>query len=361
MASIELKNIAHQYPSADQDQAAYALSPLNELWADGGAYALLGPSGCGKTTLLNIISGLIQPSEGRILFDGVDVTDLSPEQRNIAQVFQFPVVYDTLSVADNLAFPLRNRRLPKDQIEARVSQVLGLLGLSERGHEKAHSLSADDKQKISLGRGLVRTDVRAILFDEPLTVIDPHLKWQLRTELKKIHQEFQHTMIYVTHDQTEALTFADKVIVMFEGAVVQIGTPQELFEKPLHTFVGEFIGSPGMNFINALIEDGKILVGGFEFPVELNTDGLSGVVKIGVRPEYISLSETDGVDVKITKIEDVGKHQIVRCDLWGESVSVIVPEKSQVPAAAKLVFDSAKINFYQNSVLVEASNHENSK
>jgi len=303
----------------------------------------------------------MQPSEGRILFDGVDVTDLSPEQRNIAQVFQFPVVYDTLSVAENLAFPLRNRRLPKDKIEARVAEVLNLLGLSSRGHEKAHSLSADDKQKISLGRGLVRTDVRAILFDEPLTVIDPHLKWQLRTELKKIHQEFQHTMIYVSHDQTEALSFADTVIVMYEGAVVQIGTPQELFEKPAHIFVGEFIGSPGMNFIDAVIDDTKVLVGGVEFPVKLNTKGLSGAVKVGVRPEYIVLSETEGIDVKITKIEDVGKHQIVRCDLWGESLCVIVPEKSQVPAGAKLVFDPAKINFYQNSVLVEAFGNENSK
>ncbi len=361
MASIELKNIAHQYPGASNDQASYALRPLNELWADGGAYALLGPSGCGKTTLLNIISGLLTPSEGRVLFDGVDVTDLSPEARNIAQVFQFPVVYDTLSVADNLAFPLRNRRLPKDKIAARVSEVLQLLGLSDRGHEKAHSLSADDKQKISLGRGLVRTDVRAILFDEPLTVIDPHLKWQLRTELKKIHQEFQHTMIYVTHDQTEALTFADKVIVMYEGAVVQIGTPQELFEKPAHTFVGEFIGSPGMNFIDGVIQDGKVLIGGVEFPVQLNVRGIAGAVKIGVRPEYITLSENEGIEVQITKVEDVGKQQIVRCSLWGEALCVIVSEKAQIPATAKLVFDPAKINVYQNSVLVEASAHENSK
>ena len=355
MASIELKHIAHQYPSRGKGQSVYALRPLNELWADGGAYALLGPSGCGKTTLLNIISGLLQPSEGRILFDGVDVTDLSPEQRNIAQVFQFPVVYDTLTVAENLAFPLRNRRLPKDKIASRVSEVLGLLGLEDRGHEKAHSLSADDKQKISLGRGLVRTDVRAILFDEPLTVIDPNLKWQLRTELKKIHQEFQHTMIYVTHDQTEALTFADKVIVMFEGSVVQIGTPQELFEKPAHTFVGEFIGSPGMNFINATVADGKVSVNGIELPFQLDTKAISGAVKIGIRPEYIAIADAGGIAVEITKIEDVGKHQIVRCSLLGQAVCLIVSEKTSVPESIALNFDLAKINVYQNSILVEAS------
>ncbi len=355
MASIELRSIAHQYTVNGKKTAAYALNPLNEVWADGGAYALLGPSGCGKTTLLNIISGLLQPSEGRVLFDGVDVTDLSPEQRNIAQVFQFPVVYDTLTVAENLAFPLRNRKLPREQIASRVAQVLSLLGLNDRGHEKAHSLSADDKQKISLGRGLVRTDVRAILFDEPLTVIDPHLKWQLRTELKKIHQEFQHTMIYVTHDQTEALTFADKVIVMFEGAVVQIGTPQELFEKPAHEFVGQFIGSPGMNFIAARIDGTTISVGGRKWPLSLETAGLSGDVKIGIRPEYISLSATEGIDVNVLKIEDVGKHQIVRCDYLGENINVIVPEKSPVPETVKLIFDQSKINLYQDSLLVAAN------
>ena len=214
MASIHLKNLGHRYPASDaESDNPYALNPLDQVWEDGGAYALLGPSGCGKTTLLNIISGLLRPSEGRVLFDGEDVTDLSTERRNIAQVFQFPVVYDTLTVAENLAFPLRNRGIDNATIEARVADTLSMLGLDARANERARSLNADDKQKISLGRGLVRTDVRAILFDEPLTVIDPHLKWQLRTELKKIHERFGHTMIYVTHDQTEALTFADKVVV----------------------------------------------------------------------------------------------------------------------------------------------------
>lgn len=186
MASIHLKNLGHRYAASDAgSDNPYALNPLDQVWEDGGAYALLGPSGCGKTTLLNIISGLLRPSEGRVLFDGEDVTDLSTERRNIAQVFQFPVVYDTLTVAENLAFPLRNRGMESTTIEARVAETLTMLGLEGRANERARSLNADDKQKISLGRGLVRTDVRAILFDEPLTVIDPHLKWQLRTELKK--------------------------------------------------------------------------------------------------------------------------------------------------------------------------------
>ena len=229
----------------------YALKPLHHVWEHGMAYALLGPSGCGKTTLLNIISGLVIPSEGRLLFDERDVTQLPTEQRNIAQVFQFPVIYDTMTVAENLAFPLRNRRLPKsvDQQARR----------RDRRHARPHAdlnrrargLTADAKQKISLGRGLVRADVSAVLFDEPLTVIDPALKWELRSKLKAVHRALDLLMIYVTHDQTEALTFADRVVVMNDGRAVQIGTPAELFERPEHTFVGYFIGSPGMNFLPA--------------------------------------------------------------------------------------------------------------
>ena len=232
MARITLEHIRHAYgvrPSAPKD---YALREVNHEWADGGAYALLGPSGCGKTTLLNIISGLVRPSEGRILFNSQDVTDLSTEERNIAQVFQFPVVYDTMTVYDNLAFPLRNRRVPEDQVDRRVREILGVLDLSDRAQKRASGLTADLKQKISLGRGLVRSDVNAILFDEPLTVIDPHMKWVLRSQLKTLHRHSKVTMVYVTHDQTEALTFADKVVVMYEGEIVQIGTPAELFETP---------------------------------------------------------------------------------------------------------------------------------
>jgi|TARA_B110000483_G_scaffold121150_1_gene146265 glycerol transport system ATP-binding protein len=351
MASIELKNIAHQYPSEDKS-GPYALSSLNELWQDGGAYALLGPSGCGKTTLLNIISGLLQPSEGRVLFDGVDVTDLSPEKRNIAQVFQFPVVYDTLTVAENLAFPLKNRGMAKDKITERVAEILSMLGLSDRANEKAHSLTADDKQKISLGRGLVRTDVKAILFDEPLTVIDPHLKWQLRTELKKIHQQFRHTMIYVTHDQTEALTFADKVIVMYGGSVLQIGTPEELFETPAHTFVGQFIGSPGMNILKASVDGTVAIVDGIQLELPGNYRKIDDQVELGIRPEYISLSQTGGIQAETVSIDDVGKHIIVRCRLERQIVSVIVPEGTSIPDKPRLVFAQDKINIYQNAVLV---------
>ena len=227
MARIDL-DLAHSYLPKPQQDSDYALLPLQMSFADGGAYALLGPSGCGKTTLLNIISGLVQPSQGAVRFDGADVTARSPQQRNIAQVFQFPVVYDTMTVADNLAFPLRNRGETPERIKARVGRIAEMLELSGQLHQRAAHLAADAKQKISLGRGLVREDVSAVLFDEPLTVIDPHLKWQLRRKLKQIHHELKLTLIYVTHDQVEALTFADQVVVMTRGQVVQIGTAAEL-------------------------------------------------------------------------------------------------------------------------------------
>src|SRR6266704_4179135 len=243
MARIDLVDLAHSYSGNDAAPESFALKPISMTWRQGGAYALLGPSGCGKTTLLNLISGIVTPSRGQILFDGVDITPLSTQKRNIAQVFQFPVIYDTMTVGQNLAFPLKNRGVPKGEIDARVKQIADLLDLTPYLNRKATRLTADAKQKISLGRGLVRPDVAAVLFDEPLTVIDPHLKWQLRRKLKQIHHELKLTLIYVTHDQVEALTFADQVVVMTRGRAVQIGSASDLFERPRHTFVGHFIGS----------------------------------------------------------------------------------------------------------------------
>ncbi|MCC0040502.1 MAG: ABC transporter ATP-binding protein, partial [Brucellaceae bacterium] len=192
MARIQLDHIRHAYGASPASEADYALKEVDHTFEDGGAYALLGPSGCGKTTLLNIISGLLRASEGRLLFDGADVTDLSTQERNIAQVFQFPVVYDTMTVSDNLAFPLRNRGVPEAEVDRKVREIVEMIGLGDWAQKKARGLTADQKQKISLGRGLVRSDVNAILFDEPLTVIDPHMKWELRTQLKQLHRRFAH-------------------------------------------------------------------------------------------------------------------------------------------------------------------------
>lgn len=348
MAKITLDNLAHSYLARPKSEADFALKELNHDWADGEAYALLGASGCGKSTLLNIISGLLHPSQGRILFNDVDVTNAPTAERNIAQVFQFPVVYDTMTVHDNLAFPLRNRGADAGYIAQRVAAIAKMIGMEAELNRKARGLTADAKQKISLGRGMVREDVNALLFDEPLTVIDPHMKWELRTQLKSLHHEFGHTMIYVTHDQTEALTFADKVVVMHDGRVVQIGTPQDLFEKPEHTFVGYFIGSPGMNLFPAEIDGATATVAGARVDLGAGYAPQGSKIELGVRPEFIRLAtDGQGVPARVDRVEDVGRHKIVRLDVGGAEISAIAAEGVPVPAdAGHITFAPEGINVY---------------
>lgn len=348
MAKITLDSIEHSYVRSPTSNDDWALKRMDMVWSDGGAYALLGPSGCGKTTLLNVISGLLRPTQGRVLFNDRDVTDVPSDQREIAQVFQFPVVYDTMTVFDNLAFPLRNRGIKEDRVATRVAEIAKMLDLEAMLQKRASGLTADGKQKISLGRGLVRSDVNVIMFDEPLTVIDPHLKWQLRSKLKELHQEVGATMIYVTHDQTEALTFADQVVVMHEGAVVQTGTPIELFEKPQHTFVGHFIGSPGMNMLPCEIIEGVPHFLGSPISIDSNLEapGEANKLEIGVRPEFVQFS-SEGLPVDIIKIDDVGRYRIVDVRHKGHPIKLVSPENVPIPNDnACVVFDQQKTQVY---------------
>ena len=349
MARIDL-DLAHAYRPDPKQDSDYALLPLKMTFADGGAYALLGPSGCGKTTMLNIISGLLVPSQGSVSFDGRDVTGQTPQQRNIAQVFQFPVIYDTMTVAQNLAFPLRNRGIAESRIRERVGRIAEMLELSGQLGQRAAGLSADAKQKISLGRGLVREDVSAVLFDEPLTVIDPHLKWQLRRKLKEIHRELKLTLIYVTHDQVEALTFADEVVVMSRGRAVQVGTAEALFERPAHTFVGHFIGSPGMNILPCEIRDGAAFLAGRPVATANRATGRDRP-EIGVRPEFVSLGR-DGIPAEIVRIADVGRHRVVEAISDDRRVSALLPEDAPVrPGPAHLVFAPEQTRIYEDGWL----------
>ena len=319
MARIELAGLAHSYKPNPTQASDYALRPMDMTWSDGGAYALLGPSGCGKTTLLNIISGLVKPSQGKVLFDGKDVTNLPTEARNIAQVFQFPVIYDTMTVGENLAFPLKNRGWKQNDINKRVAQIAEILELTGDLKHRASGLTADAKQKISLGRGLVRPDVAAVLFDEPLTVIDPHLKWLLRRKLKEIHHELNLSLIYVTHDQIEALTFADQVVVMTEGEVVQIGSAQQLFEAPEHTFVGYFIGNPGMNLITAAFSaDGVRIPGVNEFLPVRRGLRMGETLTLGIRPEFVECVPAgtgESLPARLIAARNMGTHWLVDCQL----------------------------------------------
>ena len=324
MACIEL-DLAHAYKPNPKQESDYALLPLKMTFEDGGAYALLGPSGCGKTTLLNIMSGLVTPSQGTVKFDGQEVTAKSPQERNIAQVFQFPVIYDTMTVADNLAFPLRNRNVPREQIKKRVGEIAEMLEMSGQLNQRASGLAADAKQKISLGRGLVRPDVAAVLFDEPLTVIDPHLKWQLRRKLKQIHHELKLTLIYVTHDQVEALTFAQQVVVMTRGRAVQVGSAADLFERPSHTFVGHFIGSPGMNFLPGKVDANGFNLAGMTLDLPPGRVIPSGDIKLGVRPEYISVvpANTAGaMPMTVSRVLDVGTHIMLSANSSNHALKV---------------------------------------
>lgn len=358
MAEVLLQELAHSYKSAPSQPEDFAVRPLEMAWRDGGAYALLGPSGCGKTTLLNIISGLIRPTQGRVLFDGRDVTDLPTEKRNIAQVFQFPVIYDTMSVYDNLAFPLRNRGVQQGEVQRRVQEIAELLELTGDLKRRASGLSADVKQKISLGRGLVRSDVAAILFDEPLTVIDPHLKLVLRSKLKQIHRQLNLTLIYVTHDQTEALTFADQVVVMYEGSVVQVGSPQDLFEAPTHTFVGYFIGSPGMNLMAARVAEQRVYVGDVVLPIDVDplTVAASDEITVGIRPEFVHCSAEPGehaLPAQITRVEDLGNYLIVTVSLGGQTIKAKLDEDARpVPGETWVHFPAQRLRLYKNGKAV---------
>jgi glycerol transport system ATP-binding protein len=297
------------------------------------------------------------PSHGTVKFDGQDMTRATPQERNIAQVFQFPVIYDTMTVAENLAFPLKNRKVPADQIKTRVGQIAEMLEMSHQLNMRAAGLSADQKQKISLGRGLVRPDVSAVLFDEPLTVIDPHLKWQLRRKLKQIHHELKLTLIYVTHDQVEALTFADQVVVMTRGKVVQLGTPDALFERPAHTFVGHFIGSPGMNFLPVSVRGGLLNVadhplgdGGRSFP--------DGDLRLGIRPEYLVIGpqgQPGALPATVSQVQDIGTYFLVTLAAAGQTLKARLAPDAALPGvgdAVGLQILGEHTCFYKNEELV---------
>ena len=327
-------------------------------WEDGKRYAILGPSGCGKTTMLNIVSGLVRPSSGKILFDDKDVTDLKTESRNIAQVFQFPVIYNTMTVYDNLAFPLRCRDFSKDIVEERVNSVAETLNLKSFLNLPARKLTADQKQLISLGRGLVREDVAAVLMDEPLTVIDPDLKFKLRRNLKEINEQYKTTLVYVTHDQNEAMTFADNIIVMSEGEVVQTGTPKELFERPNTTFVGYFIGSPAMNlFKTEALSNDSVMINDTLIKTTTDLTKLKDKnIKLGIRSEYIKLAENQKDNVlaaTVDKVEDLGNYKLLTAKVGNLTIKSKINREIEVPSdSVKLHIPADRCCVYEDEKLI---------
>ena len=359
MAKITLENISHTYdpPSVPEDRKTYAVSDLSISWEDGSSNALLGPSGCGKTTILNIISGLQQPSQGKVLIDGRDVTRDSPGKRRIAQVFQFPVVYDSMNVYDNLAFPLRNQGMPEEDVRRKVTEIAEVLDLEDYLLNPPAKLNAAEKQKISLGRGIVREDTTAVLLDEPLTVIDPKLKGSMRRKLKEVQKNLQKTMIYVTHDQHEALTFADDVTIVKDGRLVQKGSPEELHSQPATPFIGYFIGSPGMNILDCTHRDNTLEFKNFslnisqELASRLHNTGNS--FQLGIRPEFIQVYLAAGentVPFQVQVVENTGAYWIVTYIRESIRIKARVPESIPVADGQEhyLFFPEDRINIFHH-------------
>jgi len=355
MADVTLENVAHAYDKHSQE-ADWPLKPINLTFEAGHTYALVGPSGCGKTTMLNIISGLVTPKTGKVKFGQEDVTNLPTAKRNVAQVFQFPAIYRSMNVFDNLAFPLVCRNWDKDRIRTRVGEVAEILGISEKLNRSAWRLGIDEKQLVSLGRGLVRDDVAVLLLDEPLTVIDPQLKFMLRKRIKEANDVLGSTIIYVTHDQYEAMTFAEELLVMNAGSLIQQGTPEHLFEAPVDSYVGYFIGSPAMNFLAASSQAGVVTVEGHRIEVS-QTNIPDGPIQLGIRPEYVSISKAsqNSVEVEVQSIQDQGNTRVVTCQLGEQSIKMKLPRVIEVPNSGKLriYLPKEKALIYHNGTLVK--------
>jgi len=290
MATIELKQVEKRFGEA------YAVRPMDLTIHDGEFLALLGPSGCGKTTTLRMIAGLETVSSGDILLNGENVTQRRGRERDIAMVFQLFALYPQMSVRENVAFPLQAQRVPRDQIERRVDEVIRMLDIGHLQHLRPRALSGGDRQRVALARALVRRPA-AFLMDEPLGALDAEFREVMRAEIKRLHLSQQATTVYVTHDQVEAMAMGDRIVVMSAAVVQQIGTPAEVYNRPANTFVARFIGSPGMNLIPGRYRDGAVeLPGGSAYPLPphlrqaLNREDLpEGRVTLGFRPEAAAL------------------------------------------------------------------------
>jgi multiple sugar transport system ATP-binding protein len=311
MAEVVLEDVVKEFGDV------VAVDHVSLKIDDGEFIALVGPSGCGKTTTLNMVAGLIELTSGTITIGGRVVNDLDPKDRDIAMVFQNYALYPSKSVGENLAFPLQMRKVPKSEIEARVKRAADMLSITHLLQRRPRQLSGGQQQRVALGRALVR-DPKAFLMDEPLSNLDAMLRVQMRTELKRLHQELSTTVIYVTHDQMEAMTMADRIVVMSGGLVQQIGTPEEIYDRPANTFVAGFIGSPTMNFLPGQVgtDGGTTVIRGAEWELALTPANAArvrasptGQVIVGARHANIAVlpdSATTGLPARVYTVEPTG-------------------------------------------------------
>ncbi|MFN8647322.1 MAG: ABC transporter ATP-binding protein [Gemmatimonadales bacterium] len=333
MASITLQDLTRVYPPA-----VPALTDCTFEVADGSFVVLLGPSGCGKSTALRLVAGLELPDRGRVLIGRRDVTTTPPGDRNLAMVFQNYALYPHLTVRENLAFPLRMRRVPAVDRGPRIRRVAELLGLADLLERHPAQLSGGQRQRVALGRALVR-EPEAFLLDEPLSNLDAALRSELRTELLRVQRQLHATMLYVTHDQVEALTMADRIVVLREGRVEQQGTPAELYDRPATTFVARFLGTPGMNLLPLDVEPaGTALVPG---------PGPAGAATCGLRPEALHLGP-DGAPGAVTLVERLGSETLVHLAIGGRVVVARVPGQAPLTdgATVGVTADPAQLHWF---------------
>ncbi len=323
MAEVTLDGVCKRFRGRE------VIPELSLTVRDGELFILVGPSGCGKSTIMHLIAGLEAPSAGRILFDGQDVTPLSPRDRDVALVFQSYALYPHMTVADNLAFPLRvvkrQTGLTQAQIVSEVGRIAELLGISGVLDRRPRELSGGQRQRVALGRALSRQP-RVFLLDEPLSNLDAQLRAVMRTELRRLHDQLGITMIYVTHDQTEAMTLADRLAVLDRGRLQQVGKPRELYDRPANRFVAQFVGSPSMNMLEAKIKDGGARTPLFDLPICLPSlrahEGQS--VVLGIRPESLIIGDEPSTSELSEKIERVGSGIVRLVELSGGQTWVTV-------------------------------------
>lgn len=315
MGNVTIQGLHKSYGAVE------VIHGLNIDIADSEFVALVGPSGCGKSTLLRMIAGLEPINKGTIAISDRVVNNLPPSQRDIAMVFQTYALYPHKSVAENMGFALKVAKKDKKEINLRVNEAAEILGLTEYLNRKPRHLSGGQRQRVAMGRAIVR-DPQVFLFDEPLSNLDAKLRVQMRTEIKELHQRLKTTTVYVTHDQIEAMTLADRIVVMQNGHIEQMGTPLELYDNPSNEFVATFIGAPSMNLLAGTLQNETVTVGNQHLP---GPNG-SGKVNVGVRPEHLMLSD-DGLPMSVKVVEPTGSETMVFLSFEGQDVVAVFRER----------------------------------
>ena len=309
------------------DEGVVAVQEFNLDIKDKEFIVLVGPSGCGKSTTLRMVAGLEEISGGELYIDDKLCNDIAPKDRDIAMVFQNYALYPHMTVYENMAFSLKLKKTPKDEIDRKVREAAEILDITQYLDRKPKALSGGQRQRVAIGRAIVRNP-KVLLMDEPLSNLDAKLRNQMRAEIIKLRQRINTTFIYVTHDQVEAMTLGDRIVIMKDGYIQQIGTPQEVFNHPCNLFVAGFIGTPQMNFFDATLNDGKVTVQGHE--IELTADqkaatkGVSGDVILGIRPVHVNLA-AKGIEAKIDVTELMGSELHLHLNSNGKDVVVVVP------------------------------------